>query len=266
MGGASLGIGVGARAGTGLLSLLRPAANPTARTSSVPEQINIPTPTPSLHMPIEDEEEKLASAQPLRHLAQKLAEKHAADLAQSAVNAVPQQAMDVLPGLQNSGHPLNSWWGMPAALGVGAAGIGGGWTLMDKLLDARRKGEMSGEVDDARDDFRNALGEEYQAAMMAKNSAEGEGQGEDPLAAAYSMYKEAAGSAGQQMTDWSNTIAGTYLATALALGGGAGYGTYKWTKNRSNQNLLRKAIEARARARQMPQPVYAVPTHDLAKV
>lgn len=265
LGGAGLGVGVGARAGSSLLSFLRPSAAPVARTSSVPEEIRIPIPTPSMHSPMEDEEEKIASAEPLRFLAGKLAGKQA-DLGKTVADLVPQQVYDGLPSIANSGHPFNSWWGMPAAAATGAAGIAGGWTLMDQLLNARRKGQMQGDVEDARDDFRSALGEEYQAAMAAKNAA-GEDQGEDPLADAYHMLKTAGSlleQGEQQITDWSNALSGLYLTGALGLGGAAGVGTYNWAKNRSQQNMLRKAIAARARARQMPQPVYAVPTHDLA--
>jgi len=267
LGTAGLGIGVGARAAMGIHSALKPTTTPVARSSSLPEVIPIPSPSAYRHEAMPEEEEKLAEAQPLRSLALALVRSKQADLAGTIAGAVPKPALDAMPNIHNTGHPVKSWYGLPAAMGVGAAGLTGGWSLMDLLLKSRRKAEIKGDVEDARGEFRKALADEYQTAMMAKTAEEG-----DPLETAYQVWqslreKEAfSEAAGQSATDWANLLGGIYLTAAGGIGGTAAYGTYKWTKNRNAQSVLRKAIEARKRARQAPKPILAVPTHDITAV
>jgi hypothetical protein len=275
LGVAGFGLGAGARAMTGVNHLLRAnARTPVAASASVPQVINVPTPSKYPTMPEEEEEA------PLMKLAQALARDKAAygpagppspspspapDLGSRLAGMVPQGALDAIPSISNSGHPLASWQGLPAALGAGAVGIGGGWALLDTILKKRRKAELGEEVEDARGDYRQALGDEYNAAMKAKQASD-----ESPLDRAFEAWertKEAEGSiAPQPIVDGANALGGAYLATLLGVGGASAYGTYKWTRNRSDQAMLRKAIQARARARQAPQPLYAVPTDDLSTV
>jgi hypothetical protein len=55
--------------------------------------------------------------------------------------------------------------------------------------------------------------------------------------------------------------AGGYLTLAALLAGGAGYGTYKWQKGRSKDQLLEKALKQRAmmRSREHPPDIYINP-------
>jgi hypothetical protein len=427
LGVAGLGLGAGARAGVGLHQLMAGAKPNVARTSSIPETIPVPVLEPD---PTQDDtvgEFDTQEHAPLQKLAQLLKQ---ADLGDTAANMVPQPLVDAIPNLTNSGHPLKSWQGMPMALAAGGAGLMGGWSLMDWLAKHRRKSEQQQDVTDARDEFREALANEYRTAMSAKQASEAQsdpleqaferwqqtkeagwptmpgykallspggplGPSSDPQApgsalgpqqltqlaknrlvptggqgsaqatarsigrlgptlsslssrsygsghtlsqaennavygqptspgfaapegdaiitarksidpgmesprwpstgspaAGYGVYREAqplpgatpaidaptsapspgvqpvekSGNLGQQVTDWGNLAGGLYGATALALGAGTGYATYKATKARSARKILQKAIEARARQRAAPQPVYAVPTGDLAAI
>lgn len=261
LGAAGLGVGAGARGLAGLFQLASAAKPQVARTSSIPEQINIPLLTNDA-TPENPDEELLSQEQPLAKLAAALAGEKEAFLDQAA-KAVPQPIVDAIPDISTTKHPLLSWQGAPAGFAAGALGTAGGWTLMDWLAKHRRKREQEQEVEDARNEFREALSREYQTAMQAKAADSDE---PDELDALYAAWRTKQADAKQVLANIANAVGGLYGATALGVGLGSGYGAYKWTKNRSARKLLEKAIEARARQRAAPQPVYAVPTHDLTAV
>jgi hypothetical protein len=243
---AGAGIGAGIRAGTGLHQLLIAGKPKPATTLPTPDTVPVPVLRPD-PTEMSEPDDGVEGEPSIAKMAEKLA----------AEQWLPQPIADAMPNLSNSGHPFASWQGMPAAVGVGTLGVAGGYSLMDWLAKHRRKAEQKADVDDARDEFRSALANEYNTAMSAKQANE--------LDAAFDEWQKQANGR-QQLADIGNLAGGMYGAAALALGGGTAYMTYKAMKERSAQKLLQKAIAARARQRSTPQPIYAVPTNDLATV
>lgn len=161
----------------------------------------------------------------------------------------------------------------PLAIGAGAAGVAGGWSLTDWLLKRRRKSRMQEDITNAKRDFQNALLQQSQAARMyGKTAADAEPTVADKLDQLFDVVeekhaelvkeaaqdKEAAGNAADALA----AVPGLYY-TALALtGAGSAYGMYNWTRNRSPQHLLNQAVRERARAlwAKSPQAVQVVPT------
>jgi hypothetical protein len=113
-----LGVGAGARGATGLAQLVN--RNVKTPPSSLPHAVPVDLPLEST------EEEKLAG----------MTDFLKGDYAQSM-----------------AGVP----WVLPASVAAGAAGIGGGWSAMDYLLDKRRKGELDAELETARKEYEAAL-------------------------------------------------------------------------------------------------------------
>lgn len=149
------------------------------------------------------------------------------------------------PFADRASSPENSPFFIPAAVGVGAVGVGGGWKLTDWLLQKRRKSQMQTELDDARREYQDAL-------LSGQKQA-----GADELDAAFDVLEKR----GWGVADSVNNALGGYLTAVGLATAGAGYGTYKWTKSRGQGALLNKALEERARQlwSRTQQPVYAVP-------
>lgn len=143
-------------------------------------------------------------------------------------------------------------WFLPAAVGAAGAGIYGGYKGIQGFLNWRRKTDREAELAKARNEYRNALISQYSAGTKA-GSAESEMSRElDELArekVANSTLQNAGGAA-----------LGGYLTLAGLLAGGAGLGTYAYTKANAPENRLAKAIQQRERMRWATRPpeIYAV--------
>ncbi len=98
-----------------------------------------------------------------------------------------------------------------------------------------------GDLEDAQNDYQNALTSEFRAARGNK----------------------AAGTLEKQGSPWDTimNIAGVPVAVAAATALGTGAMTYSWAKSRSPSTILARAQKERAKRlwRVAPQPVYAVP-------
>lgn len=162
----------------------------------------------------------------------------------------------------------------PLAIGAGAAGVAGGWSLTDWLLQRRRKARMQEDVTNAKRDFQNALLQQSHVARQfgGKSAAATEPTVADKLDQLFDVVeekqagivKEAAQDkeAGGNMADVLAAGPGLYYTALAMLGGGSAYGMYNWTRNRSPQHLLNQAIRERARSlwAKSPQAVQVVPT------
>jgi len=170
---------------------------------------------------------------------------------------VHKYAEDFTPGVTNKS---NLWWYMPAMLGAGALGGVGGWKLIDKILDNRRRKEIDDEVDASRGEFQNALVSQY------KQGSDSElGVALDEL---YLKMQKAA-----KAGDWLDP--NTYF-TPDQVGRGKGmYATYaipsallgylfvkKMADKGSRRQIIEKAQRRRALKQQRARPaeLYAVPS------
>ena len=149
----------------------------------------------------------------------------------------------------------------PGKLLAGTAGAYGGWKLMDKLLDQRRRQELDDEVEDARRDFQRAMTSQY------KEGSESElGNALDELFG--KLHKQADG-----LGDWvPNFLKPSPDTKGTAMGM---YGTYAipssilgylvikgLTDKGSTKERLEKAQRNRAMKRQRLRPaeLYAIPS------
>lgn len=230
-----VGAGMSARALMGLRNLLsKPRA--IAATSSIPTSVPISVPMG----PEADEDEKYASTTPLQDAAALLKEAN---------------LFDARPGV--------NWWMVPGSVGAAGGGIYGGWSLIDKLMAGRHKAEMESELEDAEQEYQDAIRQQYQRAMQGK---QGDFDGLDDVFDRFTSgmekdagLKEWAGQGKQTAGDIIHGGIGAYL-TALALVGGAGGLTgYNWAKSQGKHKLTEQALQIRNRLRQQPQPVYAYP-------
>jgi len=162
------------------------------------------------------------------------------------------------------------WYG-PAMLGGGLAGLGLGWKGMDKILDGRRQREQKQEVDAARQQFHDALLNQYDEPVKVDPKALGKaaadatmvkvGQALDELYVAFEAAKEAVE---KQAVDWSNVggqAAGGYGMYAGLSGLLTGALVYDKVNKRSRRAVLEKALQKRQRRKfmQSPTEIYAVP-------
>jgi hypothetical protein len=163
------------------------------------------------------------------------------------------------------------WYG-PAVLGGGLAGIGLGWKGMDKLLDSRRQREQQQELDQARQEFHDALLGQYDEpikthpSLMKKkggdeSTMEKVGKALDDL---FDKFEEAKADQEKTAVDWSNLAgqaAGGYGMYAGLSGLLTGAVVYDKMSKRSRRAVLEKALQQRQRRKfmQSPTEIMAVP-------
>jgi len=152
-------------------------------------------------------------------------------------------------GANDGGGP--AWWQIPASVGIGVAGLGAGWSGIDALLNAKRKNDTDNSLEQAKEDYEEALTDQYQSSKVAEDSS---------LDALFDEMEKQAGIV-DTIKNFLHGGAGAY-ATALGTATlGSGYAGYQWAKSRSKNKMLEKALRRRARERAQPQPVYAKPEY-----
>lgn len=135
-------------------------------------------------------------------------------------------------------------WAIPAAVGGGVAGLAGGWSLMDYLLDKRRKGDLDAELDTAKRDYESAL------ANNAHHKLAGDATIAKELDELYDeMTKKA-----DQWTDMLGQGAGLYGLYGGVSGLTAAMLAYNWGKKRQRKALIDRALKDRKRRRFASQP------------
>jgi hypothetical protein len=149
-------------------------------------------------------------------------------------------------------------WAMPAAVGAGAAGLAGGWSAMDYLLDKRRKGDLQAELEKAK--------AEYEAALMASTTGKTAAAG--TLARDLDdLYDEMT----KKANSWAD-LAGRGAGAYGIYGGVAGLTTallaYNWDKKRQRRALIDKALKERRKRRFSSQPaaMYVRPQQNAPQV
>jgi hypothetical protein len=214
-----LGVGAGARGIVGLRNLFTGGRDMVQRSAPVPTLLPVPVPQ-------RPDEEKA----PLSRAA--------ATITKEAVRA----------GL--------NWWQIPASATLGAGGVAGGWELMDRILDSRRRAELDQELSDAQTEYEEALQARYEQALQKRGALDdvfeklaGE---EDTLSRLWRYLTD---------NDPAQGAMGLY-ATGLAATTGAGaLGGYHWARSRGRRAQLEEALRRRKRmSAGQPEPLYAYPT------
>ena len=141
-------------------------------------------------------------------------------------------------------------WAMPAGVAAGAGGLYGGWSLMDYLLDKRRKSETESELAKAKETYEQAL-------MDSSKRASDNSLGRDLDELYDELEKQALFD-----SDTAGKLVGAYGVAAGGAGVLSSIIAYKWAKKRQRKVLLAKAQEKRRRARFALQPssLYARPS------
>lgn len=181
--------------------------------------------------------------------------------------AGPEEAGGFWPWLM--GHGATEKAQMPLYLGGMTAatigGLAGGHALAGSLIEKKRKADLAAELEDARTEYRNALVSNYAPKAVISpphlKTAEDCGTVLDRLAdelGVDAMSIEKAAETGAQMF---GRLASGYGAFAVPVAALSGLAAYKYTKSRSDDELLEKALKERQRLRaaQRPPEVYAVP-------
>lgn len=169
------------------------------------------------------------------------------------------------------------WYG-PAMLGGAALGLGAGWKGMDAVLDARRKREMDGQLDSARQEFHDALMSQYDEPQKVdhrnvsgtKKAADATmaavGAGLDALFTKVAAVLDDPGveKAALELPSMANAAgvgAGAYGMYAGLSGLMAGALMYNKTNKRSRRAILESALKKRQRRQFMQRPteITAVP-------
>lgn len=270
------GIGATGRSLMGMKELVRrPEIKPT-RIGPRPTILHVPTPP-------EDEEEEAILAAPSLRPRLKLAvletapspDKPVALQLPGGIYINPQGEGEVPPGgyvppkKEHSfaggawtTNPMEKPWYLATALGLSGAGLYGGYKLADLILDWRRRRDAAKEIEEAKEDYRKSLLEQYDVDRPTKRASADPDLAED-LDALSEFVKTAA------LPDWMpNWLKGKlglatnmYLPIAGMLALTAGLGAYHYAKRRSPEERLAKAIKQRERLRWAVRPpeIYAVP-------
>jgi hypothetical protein len=244
LGGTAVGAG-----GAGLLALKQWLARPKPISSEIglgPSEVDLPYPqfegadiTPAEAAQIKKrkalaDREKLATPTPPA----------------AAPPGVAGAAGDWLAGKTHM-DPNSMPWYMPAGVLAGIGGVAGGASLVNWMAEKRRKAEQAREVEDAKQEFEEAMMSQYSPSnthrLLAPKQA-----GLDDL---FDRCKEAGfAKVAGTVNDLAGTAAGGYLTLASLLGLGTGYGTYKYLEGRSKSKQIEKAIRDRAALRATANP------------
>lgn len=169
-----------------------------------------------------------------------------------------QKAIDTAKQMWNGEYATDlkgvPWFPAAATAAAGAGGYGG-WRAMQYLLKRQRKKERLGELNQAR--------QEYEQALLEQQVAKRSDIGQD-LDRLYEGWQKVASEMEKQglfsMEDMGKAL-GMYLLAAGGVGAFAGKKTYDFFRKRNPSELLRKAQlrHRRALAANRPSPIYARP-------
>jgi len=159
------------------------------------------------------------------------------------------------------------WYG-PAMLLGGLGGLGAGWAGMDKLLDVEQKRRRKTEMDEARQQFHDALMSQYSSPIAThpelnkKSADETMVKVGEALSGLFSSFQKALFE--KAALDWENLAGkatGGYGMYAGLSGLLTGAYVYDKIQKRSRRAILEKALQKRQRRNSMQAPteIYAVP-------
>jgi len=233
MGGAA---GIGYRGLTGLRDTLAAPSHTPPVSTQLPQTLKLDQITPDA------DQEKLASG--------------GLDATQ---NWLAEKLAPMLPkSLGSTTKPLMNALGMP--MGVMAAGGSayGGYKLTDWILNKEKERNQESQLGAAETDYQNALAEQYQAAMQAKQA--GDDLGIDSLVDVHTdRQKQAEGGILQSANDAWGATSGVITTGMLLSALGSGALTYNHVRGKNKQDVLAKALKRRQmqRARYSPPPILA---------
>lgn len=250
-----IGLGAVARSMLGIRNAVGNDPTDIAYTSSVPVTVPIHIPAP------EEEAQPLALPPVPRKPRLKLAAL-AQSLVKLAAGASPLQPVaDAVIPTPSTSNPSMTALGIPAAVGIGAAGTIGGWHLVDWLLGQQKQRTVDDDLEDAKNEYHKTIADQYRNTLLNKH-ADSPFPELDELyekVAAYREKRAGLEEVAQSGNDLAHLGGGMYLTGVGTAALGAGYLAHQWAKGRSQQKLMEKAIALRARMRTAPQPIYAVP-------
>lgn len=239
---AGLGIGAAARGATGLAGLLRKNLNTRAQPAVV-----------TLPYPVEEEEGN-----------DKAVRKKAADSPAAGVfRKLAASTFDI------TGKTAIPWY-RPAMMLAGMGGLYGGWKGVDVVLDAQRKATREKELEEARQEFHDALFAQYDKPLRTGSRAKQSDDARTSLCARLggvfdAMEKVAqAVKSGSRLGDLTGEAAGWYGTYAALSGLATGALVYEQARKRQRRRILDAAIKRRERHRYytappeivaMPEPV-----------
>jgi hypothetical protein len=168
----------------------------------------------------------------------------------------PDMRSTVLDWLKGRTH-TDIWskpWVPIAATGAAIGGGYAGYKGVDALLGRLHKNDQTQDLEEAKEDYRKALLEQYTPDSPAVKHAGASELGKD-LNTLFDLVKTAG-----TVNDLAGIGVGGYLPLAALLAGGTGAATYNWVKSRSPEERLAKAIKQRERLRWATRPpeIYAV--------
>lgn len=148
-------------------------------------------------------------------------------------------------------------WALPATVLGGAAGAAGGWKLVDYLLDKRRKAEIEQDVNQAQQEFQQALQSSYGSGEKAASQQAGLGAELDAL---YDQFQQTVQKTAGFMDD-AGLAAGVVGTGMGSLGMLAALMSYQEASKRRRSTILNKARTAWQRRmwRDQPPAVVAQP-------
>lgn len=244
MGLAGLGAGAAIRGALGLKNLMQE-----------PYESPFVSPGPStLEMPVvadtTDDEAALAK------LASDVASNSGvvAALADKVKNLIPDDPIST-----NVSNLRHSPWAVPLMVGGTAAGLYGGYSLVDSLLNSQRKQQQEEALAEAQAEYERALQEQAQAGH--KYAAD------DPYGGLHTVYdqwqeKRATIPGAQWLTDRIGNAAAAALAVAGITGVGSGIAAYNYGRRASQDKAVRRALQNRSQRLWMSQlqPLTIVPS------
>jgi len=236
------GAGMLGRGGLGLMRMMRPQSTYEPTPSFQPVGVALP--------PEEEEEEKLAYDKSAEHAGAQIY-----NALKGTTEGLPWGKNFLFGSGASTPGTVPALWalGLPAAVLAGY----GGWSVADKLLDMRRKQELSGSLDDAREDYERLLQE-----TMPKHSADDEG-----IEAELDELAELA-TAGPEKTAALSDIGGVgvsaLLSYAVLSALMSGKISYDHFKSRNRRLVAEEALKRRSKERfGGVTPIYLKPSTEI---
>ncbi len=145
--------------------------------------------------------------------------------------------------------------GLTAAGATATAGLVGGWNLVKWILERHRRAEKLQELEEAKQQYRDALAARLD---MTKSAA-----GDATLDDAYDQYRRLK-TAGiwQNIIDYLNYGGGIVGLGMLGAGGLSAWATYKWLKNRSRRRAQEEMLRWYERLNPPTSPIQAIAVRD----
>jgi hypothetical protein len=128
----------------------------------------------------------------------------------------------------------------------------GGYRLVDKTMDARRRAELDKELEDAKQNYENAVQQVIRPIEQPKWAADKQASIDEKLDTLFELSKEA-----NMLGQGANMALSIWPALAF----GSGYLTYNMMNSRRQSKLLEKAIRQRQRSQINNEPLYAFPDY-----